>query len=73
MIKVTLLGDSIRQIGYGLKVPELLGDQFEVYTFSEAIQTTGFADHAAAMTALIGDDADLQAHATRLLKEVVGD
>ena len=31
MIKVTLLGDSIRQIGYGLKVPELLGDQFEVY------------------------------------------
>ena len=31
MIKVTLLGDSIRQIGYGLKVPELLGDEFEVY------------------------------------------
>ena len=31
MIKVTLLGDSIRQIGYGLKVPELLGDEFDVF------------------------------------------
>lgn len=31
MIKVTLLGDSIRMIGYGLKVPALLGEQFEVY------------------------------------------
>lgn len=30
-IKVTLLGDSIRAIGYGLKVPEMLGDEFEVY------------------------------------------
>lgn len=30
-IKVTLLGDSIRLIGYGLKVPELLGDEYEVY------------------------------------------
>lgn len=29
--KVTLLGDSIRLIGYGLKVPKLLGDEFEVY------------------------------------------
>ncbi|MBR2968363.1 MAG: hypothetical protein IKC36_00805 [Clostridia bacterium] len=31
MIKVTLLGDSIRMIGYGLKVPALLGDDFEVF------------------------------------------
>ena len=31
MIKVTLLGDSIRMIGYGLKVPELLGEEYEVY------------------------------------------
>ncbi len=31
MIKVTLLGDSIRQIGYGLKVPELLGEEFDVF------------------------------------------
>ena len=30
-IKVTLLGDSIRLIGYGTKVPELLGEDFEVY------------------------------------------
>lgn len=30
-MKVTLLGDSIRQIGYGLKVPELLGEEFEVF------------------------------------------
>ncbi len=31
MIKVTLLGDSIRMIGYGKYVPDLLGDTFEVY------------------------------------------
>ncbi len=31
MIKVTLLGDSIRMIGYGDLVPELLGEEYEVY------------------------------------------
>ena len=31
MIKVTLLGDSIRQLGYGSVVPGLLGEEFEVY------------------------------------------
>ena len=31
MVKVTLLGDSIRMIGYGLKVPELLSEEFEVF------------------------------------------
>ena len=31
MKKVTLLGDSIRQIGYGTKVPELLGPDYEVF------------------------------------------
>ena len=31
MKKVTLLGDSIRQIGYGYKVPELLGEEYEVF------------------------------------------
>lgn len=31
MVKVTLLGDSIRLIGYGKKVPELLGDDFEIF------------------------------------------
>ena len=31
MKKVTLLGDSIRLIGYGTKVPELLGEEFTVY------------------------------------------
>ena len=30
-MKITLLGDSIRLIGYGTKVPELLGDEFEVF------------------------------------------
>lgn len=30
-MKVTLLGDSIRMIGYGKLVPELLGDEYEVY------------------------------------------
>lgn len=49
-----------------------LDDQFQIYTWSEAIQTTGFADHAAAMTALMGEDSSLEAHATRLLKEVMG-
>ncbi len=31
MAKVTLLGDSIRQIGYGTKVPEMLGKDFDVF------------------------------------------
>ena len=31
MKKVTLLGDSIRLIGYGTKVPELLGDDYKVF------------------------------------------
>lgn len=31
MIKVTLLGDSIRLIGYGKLVPELLGEEYEIY------------------------------------------
>lgn len=31
MKKITLLGDSIRLIGYGTKVPELLGEDFTVY------------------------------------------
>lgn len=31
MKKITLLGDSIRLIGYGKRVPELLGEDFEVY------------------------------------------
>ncbi|MBQ7821570.1 MAG: hypothetical protein IJ391_04740, partial [Clostridia bacterium] len=31
MVKVTLLGDSIRQIGYGKVVPEMLGDGYEVF------------------------------------------
>lgn len=35
MIKVTLLGDSIRMIGYGLKVPALLGENFEVFQPNE--------------------------------------
>lgn len=35
MIKVTLLGDSIRLIGYGKRTAELLGDGFEVYQPSD--------------------------------------
>lgn len=31
MIKVTLLGDSIRMIGYGQVVPALLGENFDVF------------------------------------------
>ena len=35
MKKVTLLGDSIRQIGYGPIVPELLGEEFQVWQPAE--------------------------------------
>lgn len=31
MKKVTLLGDSIRQLGYGTKVPALLGEAYDVF------------------------------------------
>ncbi|MBE7079157.1 MAG: hypothetical protein E7380_04805 [Clostridiales bacterium] len=31
MKKVTLLGDSIRLIGYGTRVPQMLGDEYEVF------------------------------------------
>lgn len=31
VMKITLLGDSIRLIGYGTLVPELLGEEFEVF------------------------------------------
>lgn len=31
MKKVTLLGDSIRQIGYGTVVPAMLGEEYEVF------------------------------------------
>ena len=31
MKKVTLLGDSIRLLGYGTRVPELLGEEYEVF------------------------------------------
>lgn len=33
--KVVLLGDSIRMIGYGTKVPEMLGDEYEVFQPAE--------------------------------------
>lgn len=35
MKKVALLGDSIRLIGYGTKVPELLGEEYEVFQPAE--------------------------------------
>ena len=35
MKKVTLLGDSIRLLGYGTKVPELLGEEYEVFQPAE--------------------------------------
>ncbi|MBP5467064.1 MAG: SGNH/GDSL hydrolase family protein [Clostridia bacterium] len=31
MKKVALLGDSIRQIGYGTRVPEILGGEYDVF------------------------------------------
>lgn len=35
MIKVTLIGDSIRMMGYGKLVPSLLGEEFEVFQPNE--------------------------------------
>lgn len=35
MIKIALLGDSIRQIGYGTVVPQMLGDDYEVFQPAE--------------------------------------
>ncbi len=35
MKRVALLGDSIRLIGYGTKVPQLLGDEYQVFQPSE--------------------------------------
>ena len=49
-----------------------LGETFEVYTWSEAIQTTGLS-HAEAMTALIGTDETLEAHAAALFAEVLAE
>ncbi len=34
-MKVTLIGDSIRMVGYGPLVPKMLGDEFEVFQPSE--------------------------------------
>lgn len=34
-MKITLLGDSIRLIGYGTVVPQLLGEEFEVFQPSD--------------------------------------
>lgn len=42
MIKVTLLGDSIRMIGYGQVVPTLLGEDFDVFQPTDnSINSTG--------------------------------
>ncbi len=49
---------------------EALGDKFEVYTFSEAIQAAGLT-HADAMTALIGADNTLEAHAIRVMTDMI--
>lgn len=35
MKKVVLLGDSIRLIGYGKRVPELLGEEYDVWQFDD--------------------------------------
>lgn len=40
--KVALLGDSIRQVGYGLYVPELLGERYEVF---QPVENCRFAKH----------------------------
>lgn len=41
-IKVTLLGDSIRLIGYGKYVPEILGDEYEVWQPSDNCRFTEY-------------------------------
>lgn len=48
---------------------EALGD-FEVYTFSEAIQAAGLS-HAKAMETLIGEDVTLEAHAKAVMTNLI--
>lgn len=53
-MKITLLGDSIRMIGYGKKVPELLGPDFEVFQPPENCRFSKYTlralkDHGAGM------------------------
>ena len=67
MKKVTLLGDSIRYIGYGLKVPELLKDEFEVYQPNENCR---FALFAQIKRSTVGPGASHIASATDLAESV---
>ncbi len=47
-MKIVLLGDSIRQIGYGTKVPQMLGKDFEVF---QPADNCRFAHYTARMLA----------------------
>ena len=42
MIKVALLGDSIRLIGYGTVVPQMLGEEYEVFQPAENCRYSKF-------------------------------
>lgn len=42
MKKLTLIGDSIRMIGYGTKVPELLKDEYEIFQPEENCRFSKF-------------------------------
>ena len=44
MKKIVLLGDSIRQIGYGTKVPEMLGTDFSVWQPSDNCRFAEYTD-----------------------------
>lgn len=45
MKKIVLLGDSIRQIGYGTKVPEMLGSGYEVWQPSDNCRYSQYTLH----------------------------
>lgn len=46
MKKIVLLGDSIRLIGYGPKIPGLLGERFEVWQPSDNGRYSAFTLHS---------------------------
>ena len=57
--KVVLLGDSIRLFGYGTKVPELLGEEYEVFQPADNCRFSKYLLHTLLDYKKEIDDADI--------------
>lgn len=57
--KVVLLGDSIRLFGYGIKVPELLGEEYEVFQPTDNCRFSKYLLHTLLDYKKEIDDADI--------------